>query len=50
MLWGGRLGAGPVKEASGIAIDALNHKLAHDPRVETVLLPIADGLQLCRKL
>ena len=50
MLWGGRLGSGPVKEPSGIAIDALNHKLAHDPRVESVLLPVADGLQLCRKL
>jgi len=50
MLWGGRLGGSPVKEASGKAIDALNDKLAHDKRVEAVLLPIADGLQLCRKL
>ena len=50
MLWGGRLGREPVKEASGKAIDALNHKLAVDKRVEAVLLPIADGLQLCRKL
>lgn len=50
MLWGGRLGGEPVKEASGRAIDALNHKLAGDRRVEAVLLPIADGLQLCRKL
>jgi caffeoyl-CoA O-methyltransferase len=49
MLWGGGLGAGPVKEASGRAIDALNHKLAEDSRVEAVLLPVADGLQLCRK-
>ncbi|MBI2925015.1 MAG: class I SAM-dependent methyltransferase [Verrucomicrobia bacterium] len=49
MLWGGRLGAGPVEEAAGQALDALNHKLAHDPRVECVLLPVADGIQLCRK-
>ena len=49
MLWGGRLGAGPVQEAAGRTIDALNQKLAKDPRVEAVLLPIADGLQLCRK-
>lgn len=49
MLWGGKLGAGPVEDASGKAIDALNQKLAKDPRVEAVLLPIADGLQLCRK-
>jgi caffeoyl-CoA O-methyltransferase len=50
MLWGGRFGAGPISEASGRAIDALNQKLANDKRVESVLLPIADGLQLCRKL
>jgi caffeoyl-CoA O-methyltransferase len=31
------------------AIDALNHKLAVDKRVQVVLLPIADGLTLCRK-
>jgi caffeoyl-CoA O-methyltransferase len=49
MLWGGRLGAEPIKEPGGRAIDALNHKLANDPRVESVLLPIADGIQLCRK-
>jgi caffeoyl-CoA O-methyltransferase len=50
MLWGGRLGSGPVEDPSGRAIDELNHKLAEDRRVEAVLLPIADGLQLCRKL
>jgi len=50
MLWGGRLGQGPVQEASGQAIDALNRKLAGDKRVESVLLPVADGLHLCRKL
>jgi caffeoyl-CoA O-methyltransferase len=50
MLWGGRLGTGSITEASGRAIDALNRKLANDSRVQSVLLPIADGLQLCRKL
>jgi len=49
MLWGGRLGAGRVEDPSGKAIDQLNRKLAQDARVEAVLLPIADGLQLCRK-
>jgi len=49
MLWAGRLGAGPVKEATGRAIDALNHKLANDNRVEAVLLSVADGIQFCRK-
>jgi caffeoyl-CoA O-methyltransferase len=49
MLWGGRLGNGPVKQATGRAIDALNRKLARDTRVEAVLLSVADGIQLCRK-
>jgi caffeoyl-CoA O-methyltransferase len=50
MLWGGRLGgSGPIKDSDGAALDALNKKLASDPRVESVLLPVADGLQLCRK-
>lgn len=49
MLWGGKLGAGPVEDPSGRAIDALNRKLARDGRVQTVLLPIADGIHLCRK-
>jgi caffeoyl-CoA O-methyltransferase len=49
MLWGGRLGGGQVDHPGGKAIDLLNRKLAQDRRVETVLLPVADGLQLCRK-
>ena len=48
MLWGGRLGKGPVKHPNGRAIDRLNRKLARDPRVESVLLSIGDGLNLCR--
>lgn len=32
------------------ALRALNLKLAHDERVQAVLLPIADGLQIVRKL
>jgi caffeoyl-CoA O-methyltransferase len=49
MLWGGRLGTRRVKHPSGRAIDKLNRKLAQDPRIESVLLPVADGLHLCRK-
>src|SRR5262245_5478366 len=49
MLWGGRLGGHPVSEESGRAIDKLNRKLAKDERVESVLLPLADGVQLSRK-
>lgn len=36
-------------DESGRAIHALNQKLARDERVESVLLPIADGLMVCRK-
>jgi caffeoyl-CoA O-methyltransferase len=50
MLWGGRLGGRRPTQAAGRAIDKLNRKLAQDSRVECVLLPIADGLQICRKL
>lgn len=32
------------------AIDQLNRKLATDLRVQAVLIPIADGLTVCRKL
>ncbi len=32
------------------ALDQLNHKLAHDSRVQAVLLPMADGFTICRKL
>jgi caffeoyl-CoA O-methyltransferase len=31
------------------AIDQMNRKLATDDRVHSILLPIADGLHLCRK-
>jgi caffeoyl-CoA O-methyltransferase len=50
MLWGGRLGGSrPIKDPDGAALDALNKQLAADSRVESVLLPVADGLQICRK-
>jgi caffeoyl-CoA O-methyltransferase len=49
MFWGGKLGAGAEEDTNGRAIDALNHKLAGDTRVEAVLLSVADGIQFCRK-
>jgi caffeoyl-CoA O-methyltransferase len=51
MLWGGRLGKkGVIKHPNGRAIERLNRKLARDCRVESVLLSIGDGVQLCRVL
>ncbi|ETN95239.1 O-methyltransferase [Zhouia amylolytica] len=49
VLWSGKV----LKEAkpndkSTIALKAYNKKLKEDKRVETVLLPIRDGLTLCR--
>jgi caffeoyl-CoA O-methyltransferase len=32
------------------AINQLNYKLATDHRVQSIMLPVADGLHLCRKL
>ncbi|MDQ2867374.1 MAG: class I SAM-dependent methyltransferase [Verrucomicrobiota bacterium] len=49
MVWDGRLLQKPLTHPDGIALDRLNDKLASDPRVESVLLPVADGLHLARK-
>jgi caffeoyl-CoA O-methyltransferase len=51
MLWGGRLGGKRrMTHLHGLAIDRLNRKLSRDSRVDSVLLPIGDGLHLCRVL
>ena len=51
MLQGGRVIEQEGKRAvSTRAIDQLNRKLANDRRVQAMLLPIADGLQICRKV
>ncbi|MEO7165727.1 MAG: class I SAM-dependent methyltransferase [Spartobacteria bacterium] len=49
MVWGGRVVEQPLTDPDGVAIDRLNRKLANDKRIESVLLPIADGLHLARK-
>ncbi len=49
MVWGGRVIEEPLTDPDVVAIDLLNRKLASDPRVESVLLPFADGLHLARK-
>lgn len=50
VLWSGKV-AEPLK-AQDIDTEALvifNKKIQNDPRVENVLLPIRDGLMVCRK-
>ncbi len=49
MLWGGRVIEQPLTDPDGVALDRLNQKLARDQRVESVLLPVADGLHFARK-
>jgi caffeoyl-CoA O-methyltransferase len=51
MLRGGEL-VDPVAKntPTNRAIDQLNRKLAADDRVQSVLIPIADGLVICRKV
>jgi len=51
MLRGGEV-AHPVARNQPVnrAIDQLNRKLAVDNRVQSVLIPMADGLVICRKL
>jgi caffeoyl-CoA O-methyltransferase len=51
MLWGGRViePAMASDDPDTRAIVELNTKLSHDPRIESVLLPVADGIHICRK-
>ena len=49
MLSGGRLASGVLESDNEKALDTLNKKLAKDERVESVLLALADGLNVCRK-
>lgn len=51
MLRGGEV-ADPVARntPTNRAIDKLNRKLANDSRIQCVLVPMADGLTICRKL
>ena len=46
MLFNGRIE--DTTEEGAVALNALNKKLSTDPRVESVLMPFADGLNLAR--
>ncbi len=49
MFWGGMVLEGLSDHQDAQALRELNAKLASDERIECVLLPIADGIQMCRK-
>jgi caffeoyl-CoA O-methyltransferase len=48
VLWDGRVIDPNADDENTVAIKAFNDKVAADDRVDTVMLPIADGLTLCR--
>lgn len=51
MLWGGSVARDPATfDDNAKAIAALNRKLVEDPRVDTALIPVSDGIHLVRKL
>jgi caffeoyl-CoA O-methyltransferase len=51
MLRGGKV-VDPIgrTDAGTRAVDVLNAKLARDPRIQSVLIGVADGLHICRTL
>jgi caffeoyl-CoA O-methyltransferase len=49
VLWGGRVIDPEADDADTKAIRAFNDRVASDDRVDTVMLPLGDGLTLARK-
>lgn len=49
VLWFGRIIDAADTSADTMALKALNAKIKGDARVDTVLLPFADGIFMCRK-
>jgi len=50
VLFHGQVVAQPIKGKNAIAIDAFNHHVANDKKVEQVIVTLRDGLMLIRKL
>jgi predicted O-methyltransferase YrrM len=48
-LWSGRVLEALPESADTRAIQTLNRRLKNDPRLDLSLLPLGDGLTLCRK-
>lgn len=49
VLWSGSVADPAATDESTVALRGLNDALAADPRVDAVMLPVADGLFLVRK-
>jgi predicted O-methyltransferase YrrM len=50
MLWGGAVANPRVKDGQTQALRTLNAKIAGDPRVDSVLLPVGDGMMVARRV
>lgn len=48
-LWSGRVLDPDAGDENGLALTALNDRIASDPRVEAVQLPLRDGVTLVRR-
>jgi caffeoyl-CoA O-methyltransferase len=46
LLWGGKVAAG-VRDASTDGIRAFNRRIMTDPRLESIILPLGDGVGVC---
>ncbi len=49
VLWNGKVANGSADDPDTMAIRALNEKLHNDERIDMSLVPIGDGMTLCRK-
>ena len=49
VLWSGQVCEPSDMSDETVALRALNAKISKDGRVDTVLLPIADGIFMCRR-
>ena len=51
VLWDGKVALDPMpQDRQTLGIDIFNRRVASDPRVESVIIPIRDGLNLIHKL
>ena len=51
VLWDGKVALDPLpQDRQTLGIDSFNRRVASDPRVESVIIPIRDGLNLIHKI
>lgn len=51
VLWDGKVALDPLpQDRQTLGIDSFNRRVASDPRVESVIIPLRDGLNLIHKL